>query len=295
MAKKDYYQILGVNRNASEKDIKTAFRRLAKKHHPDANPNDPHAEARFKEINEAYEVLSDSQKRATYDQFGTVNPQGFGGQPGGGYYTNVDTGGMPFSDIFDSLFGSMGRGGRTRGSRTSTNFSGAAVKGEDLDQPVKITLREAYAGAQRLITKGDRRIKVNIPAGATDGTKVRLAGEGSPSFGGQAGDLYLIVEVEPDATFERDGDNLKVEVKIDMFTALLGGEAEVPTMDRPVKLRIPPCTQSGRRFRLTGKGMPILKQPDTFGDLYARVLITVPEKLTPEQQRLVESLRDSFR
>lgn len=297
MAAKDYYKTLGVKKDASEKEIKQAFRKLAKKHHPDANPDDPNAESRFKEINEAYEVLSDTDKRAQYDRFGSVGP-GFAGGPQGGYYANVDVGESGFGDIFESLFGSFGRGGRQRGETQSGGFSGfggsVRMKGEDIEQPVTVSLREAYTGTTRLITKVDRKVKVNIPAGAATGTKVRLSGEGVPgSGGGQPGDLYLIVQVEPDSQFERQGDNLVTDVKVDVFTALLGGEAEVPTMERPVKLRIPAGTQSGRRFRLSGKGMPIVKKQGEFGDLFARVLITVPENLTAEQRALVEKLRDS--
>lgn len=306
MAKKDYYQILGVKKTATEKELKQAYRKLAKKHHPDANPDDPTAETRFKEINEAYEVLSDTEKREMYDRFGTVNPQGFGqGQPGSGYYTNVDNGDSPFADIFESLFGGRGRAGagappRTRTYQTGGDFSGFGgagrnTKGEDIEQPVTISLKEAYSGAHRLITRGERKVRVTIPAGATNGTKVRLAGEGSPGLGGQAGDMYLVVQVEDDPQFKREGDNLTVEARIDMFTALLGGEVEIPTMDRPLKLRIPAGTQVGRKFRLTGKGMPVMKKSGEFGDLFARILITIPEKLTDEQKVLVEQLRDAVK
>jgi curved DNA-binding protein len=300
MAQKDYYKTLGVNKDASEQDIKKAFRKKAKQYHPDHNPDNPNAEARFKEINEAYEVLSDSEKRDMYDRFGTVTPPtGFGGAPGGGqYYTNVDVGDSPFGDIFGSIFG-RGNGTRTRGRAQSGGFDNVSgfgrMPGQDIEQPVTITLREAYAGAQRIISKDGRQVKVRIPVGATQGTKVRLAGEGGPSLsGGTPGDLYLIVEVEPDSLFERKGDDLHVEVKVDLFTALLGGEVEVPTMERAVKLRIPAGTQSGRRFRLAGKGMPILKKPEDHGDLYARVLITVPQELSAEQKKLAEQLRDSL-
>ena len=301
--KKDYYQTLGVEKTANEKEIKQAYRRLAKKYHPDANP-DKNAEARFKEINEAYEVLGDAEKRARYDQFGSAAPGGFPGgwQPGGGSggFTNVeDMGESPLNDIFDSLFGRRsGRGtNRERDRGGFGGFSGQpiATAGQDIEQPVTISLREAYAGATRIVTKGDRKIKVNIPAGANNGTKVRLAGEGTPGFsGGADGDLYLVVDVTPETGFERQGDNLTVDVRVDWAVAMLGGEAEVPTLDRPVKLRIPAGTQSGRKFRLTGKGMPIMKKPGESGDLFARMLITIPEHLTPEQRILAENLRDSL-
>lgn len=300
--KKDYYQVLGVEKTASEKEIKQAFRRLAKKYHPDANP-DKNAESRFKEINEAYEVLSDADKRARYDQFGTATPGPTGPtggwQPGSGAYTRVDDADdSPLNDIFDTLFGR--RGGRGGAQRERGGFGGfgsqTSVTGQDMEQPVTISLREAYTGAVRIVTKGDRKIKVTIPAGANTGTKVRLAGEGSPGFnGGPDGDLYLVVEVEPEPGFERQGDHLTVDVRVDWAAALLGGEVEVPTLDRPVKLRIPAGTQSGRKFRLAGKGMPIMKKPGESGDLFARILITVPEHLTPDQVKLAEALRDSLR
>ncbi|MFN8374089.1 MAG: J domain-containing protein [Anaerolineae bacterium] len=247
---KDYYQTLGVSRDASEKDIKQAYRKLAKKHHPDANPNNPQAEARFKEINEAYEVLSDPDKRAKYDRFGPDFAR-MGGVPGGGQYTYTTDEASDFGNIFETLFG--GLGGSTRGTRSGSRVN-TRMKGEDIEQPVRISLREAYEGATRLVTKGERKIRVNIPAGATDGTKVRMSGEGEAGVGGgPAGDLYLIVEVEPDEQFKREGSDLTVEVKVDMFTALLGGEVEVPTLARPVKLKIPAGTQSGRKFRVSGK------------------------------------------
>jgi curved DNA-binding protein len=299
---KDYYQTLGVSRSASDKEIKSAFRKLAKKFHPDANRDDPNAEARFKEINEAYEVLSDKEKREMYDRFGTVNPQqvppwGAGANPNGGNYTYTTTG-TDFGDLGDlgDIFGSLFGRGRERAG-VGSPFSGGArsTRGQDIEQRVSITLQEAYTGAQRLVTKGERTVRVNIPAGAKTGTKVRLAGEGDAGLGGgQAGDLFLVVEVEPDSRFERDGDSLTVDVKVDMFTALLGGEAEVPTLSRPIKLKIPAGTQSGRKFRLGGKGMPLLNQAEKFGDLYARVLVTVPEKLTDEQRGLVEQLKATF-
>jgi curved DNA-binding protein len=301
---KDYYATLGVSKTATEKEIKQAFRKLAKKYHPDANPDDPTAEQRFKEINEAYETLSDTEKRARYDQFGSGYAQagGFGGNT---QYTNVDMGDM--GDILEQIFGSRGRGGASSGTSRNSGrggfgfggFSGfgqqEATRGRDIEQPVSITLQEAYSGTTRLITKGERTIRVNIPAGATNGTKVRLAGEGEPGVGGaEAGDLYLITQVEPDNQFERQGDDLTTEVKVDMFTAMLGGEVEVPTLGRPIRLKIPAGTQSGRKFRLGGKGMPRLREKDQFGDLYARILITVPEKLTAQQRDKIEELRHAL-
>ena len=290
----NYYDVLGVSKSSSDKDIKQAYRKLAKKYHPDANPNDPQAEARFKEINAAYEVLGDPKKRKQYDQFG-ANFSNFG-QNGSGYYTNVnnaDFGDIPFNDILENIFGGFGRSaaGGGRGSRVRQQ----AVRGRDIEQQVTISLYEAYHGATRQVSKGGRTVNVNIPAGARTGTKVRLSGEGEVStVGGPPGDLYLVVDVASDPTFKLEGEDLHTDIKVDMFTALLGGDVEVPTMSGRVRLTIPPGTQSGRKLRLSGKGMPRLKQKGEFGNLYAHVLITIPDHLTSEQRRLVEQLRDTL-
>lgn len=299
---KDYYRTLGVDKNANEKDIKKAFRRLAKEYHPDANPNNPSAEAKFKEVNEAYETLSNPEKRKLYDQFGpNYASMGNAGGAGGGYQTytqEVNFEDSSFQDIFESLFGGFGRGnkGQQTGGRTRANAGGfQPSRGQDITEEVVISLREAYEGAMRYVQKADRKAKVNIPAGAKDGTKVRVKGEGeSGRAGGEAGDLYLVVKIEPDKQFTRDGDNLIVDVTCDMFTAMLGGEVEVPTMARPIKLKVPAGTQSGQKLRVTGKGMPKLNSKDEFGDLFARIMITVPKTLTDAQRRLVEQLRESM-
>jgi curved DNA-binding protein len=291
---KDYYQTLGVSRSATEKEIKQAFRKLAKKYHPDQNPDKPQAEARFKEINEAYEVLSDPDKRAKYDRFGAdfARMNGVGNPPPGstpGGYTYTTTGeGMPdFGSIFENLFGGTAPRGGTR--------AGGRMKGEDIEHPVKISLRDAYEGTTRLVTKGERKIRVTIPPGSVDGTRVSVLGEGEPGYGGgKPGDLFLVISVEPDERFKLEGRDLTVDVKVDMFTALLGGDVEVPTLARPVKLKIPAGTQSGRKFRVTGKGMPNARSDGKPGDLFARILITVPEQLNDEQRQLVEKLRATF-
>lgn len=297
---KDFYKTLGVERTADDKTIKKAFRRLAKQYHPDTNPNNPGAEAKFKEINEAYEVLSDADKRAAYDRFGPdfaafQRAQQNNGAPGAAGYrtaTDFNDADSPFGDIFETLFGGFGR---TGGSRTVRGEARDGRDGRDIEQEVSITLREAYEGTFRFVTKGERRIKVNLPAGARDGTKVRVAGEGdSSTAGGKPGDLYLVVKVEPDKQFTRDGDDLVTEVKVDMITAMLGGEIKVPTLAREVKLKIPVGTQSGQKFRVSGRGMPHLRAADQFGDLYARVMITVPQALSPEQRELVEKLRQTL-
>lgn len=287
---KNHYETLGVSKTATDKELKQAFRRLAKKYHPDANPDNPQAEAQFKEINEAYEVLSDKEKRAQYDQLGSAYQQ-FGGTGGPRYYTNVDVDESAFADILESMFGGFGRGGRGQQAYTRPT----AVEGRDIEQPVTISLHEAYEGAVRLVSRDGRKVKVTIPRGAATGTKVRLGGEGEPgAAGGRAGDLYLVVEVEEDPRFRRQGDDLYVDVDVDLFTALLGGTASVPTLARPVRLKVPAGTQSGRLFRVAGKGMPKLRQADAHGDLYARALIKIPAQLTDEQRQLVEKLRDSL-
>lgn len=294
---KDYYQTLGVSKTATDKELKQAFRRLAKQYHPDTHPDDPNAEARFKEINEAYEVLGDKEKRANYDRFGTANPQQGGWNPAGGgngQYTYTTTN-ADFGDLGDMLGSIFGNARGRQRQRGPMGFGNAAQDGQDIEQNVTITLQEAYSGSTRLVTKGERTVRVNIPAGAKTGTRVRLAGEGEAGFsGGKSGDLYLVVQVDKDARFERDGDDLTTEVKVDMFTALLGGEVDVPTLGRAIKLKIPAGTQVGRKFRLTGKGMPVLNNADKFGDLYARILITVPEALNPEQKETLEKLRATF-
>ncbi len=315
MQYKDYYDILGVDKSADEKEIKSAFRRLARQHHPDVNPGDPAAEERFKEINEAYEVLSDPEKRRKYDQLGSEwsRWQQSGRQPGdfdwsqwqtgapgpGGQRVHVRYGspedledmfggGSPFSDFFSQIFGGM----RGQPQSGSFDYQVRPQRGQDYEQEVEIGLREAYQGAKRVLQKDGRRLEVKIPAGAKTGTRVRLSGEGgSGAAGGQAGDLYLRIKVAPDPQFEREGDDLRVTVPVDLYTAVLGGQAQVPTLTGPVRLTIPAGTQNGQVFRLRGKGMPRLKQPQQHGDLYAQVEVRLPTELTPRQRELFEELQ----
>ena len=319
MEYKDYYKILGVKKNATEKEIKSAFRKLARKHHPDVNPDDPKSEARFKEINEAYEVLGDSDKRAKYDRLGAdwQRWQRAGGgsddfdwgrwttSPGSErvhvrYGTPEDLGdlfgsGSPFSDFFTSIFGGLGGGSRRTGGFggfEGFDYRPQPQRGQDLEQHVEISLSEAYHGTTRLLTKGGRRLEVKIPPGAKTGTRVRVKGEGgTAAAGGQAGDLYLKVKVTPDPRFERKGDHLYARVPVDIYTAVLGGQVSVPTLIGAVKLKIPAGSQNGQVFRLRGKGMPKLRQPSEYGDLYARLDVRLPTKLTPQQRGLFEQLR----
>jgi len=299
---KDYYKTLGVSKSATQKEIKSAFRKLAQKYHPDKNPGDKAAEDKFKDLNEAYEVLSDPQKRAKYDQLGSSYAQWERmGRPGGGFdfsqWTNpggarVEYGDLNdlfgeggFSDFFSTLFGGGAAPGR---GRTTGRTARWASRGENMEQLVEITLEEAYHGAKRTLQKDGRRLEVSIPPGAKTGTKVRIAGEGGP--GQPVGDLFLVVSVQPHPKYRREGDDLYVDFPVDLYTAVLGGEAHVPTLGGDLVLTIPPETQSGKTFRLSGRGMPKLRQPKEYGDLYARTTIQIPTHLTEAERRLFEEL-----
>jgi curved DNA-binding protein len=330
---KDYYGTLGVNKTSSDKEIKQAFRKLARKHHPDVNPGDKAAESKFKEINEAYEVLGDPEKRRKYDELGAnwrmyeqaqQQGQGWpGAAPGGGFgggagpeggAWTINMGGPggyrtmtedemremfgtedPFSDFFRTFFGgggapageARGRAGRTRSQR-----------GRDLEQDVELTLEEAYHGATRRIgiTQGghSRTVDVRIPAGVKDSARVRAAGEGEPgSNGGSSGDLFLRVRLRPHPIFERKGDDLHTKIGVPVTTAVLGGEAQVPTVTGSVRLKVPETTQPGQVFRLKGHGMPIVGKTDAHGDLYATVDVQLPRSLTKDQRQHYEALRKS--
>jgi curved DNA-binding protein len=318
---KDYYQILGVSKNADEAEIKKVYRKLARQYHPDVNPGDKAAEQRFKEISEAYAVLSDPEKRKKYDRFGAqwqqyeragVNPDdmgGFGGFGGNGSTRTVTPeefeqmfggfgrgggGSSGFSDFFEGLFGGAAPGTRQRstGGTPFEGFNTRTRRGQDMETQVTITLEEAFRGTTRMLQRENgQRLEVNIPAGVRTGSRVRVSGEGAPGMGGAAGDLYLVVEVTPHARFQRDDDDLTVKIEVDLFTAVLGGEVQVPTMDRPVMLTIPAATQNGKRFRLRKLGMPNLKQPEQHGDLYAEVNVVLPDTLSNEERQLFERLR----
>lgn len=308
MEYKDYYKILGVDRKASRDEIKKRYRKLALKYHPDRNPDDKNAEEKFKEINEAYQVLNDPEKRARYDQLGSSYTQwqqqgapgnfnwddffGGGGTPRGG--TRVHVEGMEdifggagmggFSEFFEAMFG-MGGGGRSRGTaspfqRQASQNPGASR--QRYEQPVQISLQEAYQGTERLLESNGQRVRVKIPAGAKTGTKIRLRGKAP-----DGGDLYLKVEVQKDPAFEREGDNLRTVTSIDVFTAILGGEAKVNTLGKTVSLTIPPGTQPGQVFRLSGRGMPKLKSPDSKGNLLVQVDVKIPKNLSDAQKDLL--------
>jgi len=297
MAGKDYYKILGVKRDAGEKEIKQAFRKLARQHHPDVNPGDKSAEARFKEISEAYEVLSDKEKRQKYDKYGDQwqyadqfeqarqQQSPFRGYTRGGEGVRFSFG-DDLNDIFGDLFGG---GGATYSHRTSAR----PRRGRDLEHPVEVTLEEAYNGAARTISfNSSGRIEVKIPPGVKTGSRVRVAGKGEPGFsGGSSGDLYLLVTVKPHAKFERMGDDLHVEVPVPLTVAVLGGEVQVDTLKGKVMLRIPPETQNGNTFRLAGQGMPRLGK-STRGDMLAKVKVVLPEKLSEQEKELFRKLKE---
>lgn len=319
MEYRDYYKVLGVSKDADEKEIKRAFRKLAQKYHPDKNPDDPAAEAKFKEINEAYTVLSDPEKRKKYDRFGAQweqyeraggRPEDFDwGQWGGGgrSYTRTvtpeefeqmfggfgGTGSGGFSSFFEALFGS-GFGGRSsaqyRQQRTSAGRGFAADtttvrQPPKTEVPVEITLEEAFRGTQRILnTEDGKRLEVNIPPGVRTGSKVRVRS-------GDYGDIYLKIKVSPHPRFKREGDNLRTTVPVDLYTAILGGEVQVPTLDGSVMLTIPAGTQNGKTFRLRGQGMPQLRKPEQRGDLLATIAVKLPQNLSEKERRLFEELR----
>lgn len=325
MPGKDYYSILGVNRSATEKEIKQAYRRLARKYHPDVNPGDKSAEARFKEINEAHEVLSDPDKRQKYDQFGAqwqhadqFSKAGQGARGDfskGGTYTTYDFGDGDVGDIFENLFRGFGTGTFT-GRRPS--------KPKSVQSTIEVTLEEAYQGTTRMFQlqsdeacaacggsgrsakiRGKscsacggsgsfpktKRLEVKIPPGVTDGSKIRLAGQGSIAADGAKGDLELIVKMLPHKIFERKGDELHIEVSVPLVTAMLGGEVELPALKGKLALKIPPETPNGNVFRLAEKGMPHLGNLSQHGDLFAKVKVVLPTKLTQKEKQFFEQLR----
>jgi DnaJ-class molecular chaperone len=319
---KDYYSTLGVAKTATDKEIKQAYRKLARKHHPDVNPGDKSAEAKFKDINEAYEVLGDPAKRKKYDELGAnwrmyeqasagggpqagrSNVDFGGGQPfqGGGFRTmteeemremfgNAD----PFSDFFHTFFG--GAPGGEPSGRRARGRTRAPRDGRDFEQEIELGLEDAYHGTTRRFSIDrdgrTRTVDVRIPAGVGEGSRVRVAGEGEPGANGaKSGDLYLRLRIAPHPRFERRGNDLYTKVKIPLTRAVLGGEANVPTLaGRPLRLKIPQTTQSGQVFRLKGHGMPSISKPLERGDLYATVDVELPRELTPEERAHFEALQ----
>lgn len=315
---KDYYRILGVDKNASQKDIQKAYRKLARTYHPDVNPGDATAEEKFKDINEANEVLSDPEKRKEYDELsryyqqygqwpGAARPRGATG--GDGRRTTYRTineedlndlfgGASPFSDFFETYFGSGMSGAAGGRTRATGRRRAAEPMTQDAEAEVNIPLAEAYRGGSRVLELSEadgsgRRLEVKIPAGVNDGARIRIAGQGIQGASGR-GDLYLRVHVMPDPQFTREGTTLHTRVDVPLTTAMLGGEVLVPTPDgRRLALRIPAGTANGRSFRLKGQGMPVVGQPGQRGDLYADVNVVLPTHLNAEQRRLFEAFAHS--
>jgi curved DNA-binding protein len=306
---KDYYEILGVAPNAEKKVIQQTFRKLARKFHPDVNPGNKEAEEKFKTINEAYQVLSDAKQRKKYDelraqylqwqQMGAGQQdfdwQDWTAQPGKGarvqYASPEDLEDLfgsasPYSDFFTNIFGQAYRSGRGSGRSAPPG----PRRGRDVEYEVDLSLEEAFHGAERLLDIDGHRIKAGIPAGVRTGSRVRLAGQAEPGQnGGPAGDLYLIVQINPNETFEREGDNLHMDVPVDIFTAVAGGEVRIPGLERPLTLKIPPRTNANRTFRIRGKGMPHLRDTKKRGDLFARVRLVLPDPLSDQE---ISSIRE---
>lgn len=309
MEYRDYYQILGVDKKASADEIKKAFRKLAVKYHPDKNPDDKEAENKFKEINEAYEVLGDAEKRKKYDTLGENwnryqhagagagggNPfQGFGGGGGQNYYYEGDMNdffgsggsagagaGSGFSDFFEAFFGGRGR----------TQQRSKARKGQDLEALMEISLEEAYKGTSRLLHLDTEKLRITTKPGAYDGQLLRIKGKGGKgTSGAHAGDLYVRIKVNPDNRYQRSGDDLYMNHDIDLYTAVLGGETIIDTFSGKIKLKVTPGTQNGKQVRLKGKGMPVYGK-DQFGDLYVYYQVQIPEKLSDQQRALFEQLK----
>lgn len=324
---KDYYKILGVGKNATEDEIKKAYRKLAKQYHPDANKNNPEATEKFKEIGEAYEVLKDSEKRSRYDQLGSnwkaySRTGGAGaGWPGGfqwqssgagnGSYNYSGSGfdfgdlGSGFSDFFEMFFGkgsdarfqdfssTFSRSGTKQNQKTGWRTRRTAEKGQDVESKLTISLREAYYGTERSLRLQSqdgktRTINIKIPKGIKNGGKIRATGEGQKSAsGGRSGDLYLVVEINPHHFFTRKEDNLYCEIPVTIKEAIFGAVIDVPTFMGPVSVKLPVGTQSGKSLRLKGKGMPRLKSTE-YGDLYAKIKIVIPENITEQQRKYLE-------
>jgi curved DNA-binding protein len=298
MAKKDYYKVLEVERGASQEEIKKAYRKLAIKFHPDKNPNNPQAELRFKELNEAYEVLSDADKRKKYDQFGDnwefadqFNSAGTGGYSRRTYTRpekepsheeffggNEPNEGGGFSDFFNRVFGEK--------------FNQKKNKGQDSQGKADISLEEACLGTSKVLTVDGEKIRIQIKQGSYDGLQLKIKEKGKPNpTTGERGDLFLTLHIKPHTLFERKGDDLHSKLPISIGTATLGGEVMVDTIDSKLNLKIPQGTDSSKIFRLKGKGMPNYENPQTRGDLYVQVVIHVPKTVTDEQRKVLETLR----
>ncbi len=301
MAFIDYYQVLGVNKKASDKEIKNAYRKQARKYHPDLNPNDAEANKKFQQLNEANEVLSDPEKRKKYDQYGENwqhgeayeqqarqqqqnRPQGSyaGGQTSGfGGFEDGD-----FSDFFQSMFGGAQGGGSARGAQSK-------YRGQDYNAELQLNLKDAAETHKQTLTVNGKNIRITIPAGIENGQTIKIAGHGGAGVnGGPAGDLYIAFSIADDPNFKRNGSDLYQTIKLNLYTAILGGEVTVETLTGKVKIKVKPETQNGTKVKLKGKGMPIYKRENEFGDLYITYDIQIPVNLTEKQKKLFEELSD---
>ena len=298
MAYIDYYKILGLDKGASQDDVKKAYKKLARKYHPDLNPDNPDAHHKFQEINEANEVLSDPEKRKKYDQYGEnwkhadqfeAQQQQYGqyqGGQGGGTYWSSSGEDSEFSDFFEQMFGGRGSGGG-RGSRSSHGF-----RGQDYTTQLQVSLTDAAKTHKQIITVNGKNLRITIPAGIADGQTIKLKGQGGPGAnGGPAGDLYITFSIPEDSRFKRAGDDLYVTVPLNLFTAVLGGEQIVETMDSKVKLKVNPGTQNDTKVRLKGKGFPVYKQEGKSGDLIVTYSIDIPTNLTDKQRELFREIQ----
>ncbi|UHG91082.1 DnaJ C-terminal domain-containing protein [Spirosoma oryzicola] len=299
----DYYSVLGVPKTASDEDIKKAYRKLARKHHPDLNPNDAEAHKKFQQINEANEVLSDPDKRKKYDQYGkdwqhaeqfeqarrgdARNQQQYRQSYAQGNAEDYDFsggfGGSDFSDFFSSMFGQ--EGGSGAGRRQAT------FRGQDYQAELNLDLRDAYTTHKQTMTVNGKNIRITVPAGIENGQKIKLASYGAPGVnGGPNGDLYITFVIAEDSRYKRKGNDLYVNEEIDLYTALLGGDKVIETLDGKVKVPIQAETQNGTKVRLKGKGFPVYKQEGSFGDLYVQWQVKLPTNLTTEQKELIQKL-----
>jgi curved DNA-binding protein len=295
---RDYYSILGVNRSASADEVKKAYRKLAVKFHPDKNPGNKEAEEQFKEINDAYEVLSDADKRKKYDQFGENWNRMGEGQANGGYYQQGAPGGQnyhfeggfgqgdDYSDLFENFF--RAGGNSSRGSRSKS-------KVRDMRGSIAITLEDAFHGTAKIFEVNREKIRIQLKPGAYEGLEIKLAGKGQPGTkNGKPGDLYLQIQVSPHPLYERAGNDIRQSLTIDLFTAILGGDVQLSTLSGNLKIKMPAGTQHGKTLRIKGKGMPVYNQPGVFGDLLLNIQVAIPENLTAEQQELFRQLQQSF-
>lgn len=305
MAFIDYYKILGIDKNASADDVKKAYRKLARKYHPDMNPNDKEAEKKFKEINEANEVLSNTENRAKYDKYGEHwkhgeeyeraqqqqrQQQQYSGNYGSGF-SGADFGeGEDFSDFFQSMFGGSG-GGFGRSSRGSAS---GKFKGQDVSAELNLGLRDAAKTHQQTFEINGKKVRIKIPAGVYDGQQIKLKGHGNPGInGGPNGDLYITFNISEDQDFKREDDNLRTSVDLDLYTAVLGGNINIQTLDGSVNLKVKPETQNGTTVRLKGKGFPVYKKEGEAGDLYVTYNVKIPTNLSEKQKELFQQLKNS--